>query len=219
MSIKVQNAVYEHSKSKGQARLTLLTIADHQGELGAWPSIATLAKMCNSSERTVKRCIAELEELGELKVERRMAPTGGQYRANLYWVMLPTADVTNQVKEISEVTNEVSEVTNQVSDVTTVGPLTLNRTLKETNSKAKRIPSDFKPSEESWKVMAEHFPWVDLKLETHAFIDYWNSVEPSKGKKTNWDATWKNWIRNASKWSKPKTQPTETKHRFTLEDE
>jgi hypothetical protein len=218
MSIKVTNSVYEYSQSKGQARLTLLSIADHQGEMGAWPSIETLAKMTNSSERTVKRSIAELEELGELKVERRMAPTKGQYRANLYWVLLPTAEVTNQVNQISEVTNESSEVTNESSEVTTLGPLTLNRTTNR-NIKAETIPQDFKPSIESIKVMAEHFPWVDLKLETHAFIDYWNSVAPSKAKKTNWDLTWKNWIRNSSKWNKPKDQPKQTKHTFTLENE
>lgn len=219
MSIKVTNAVYEHSKAKGQARLTLLSIADHQGEIGAWPSIETLAKMTNSSPRTVKRCIQELEDLGELKVERRKAPTGGQYRANLYWVLLPMSEVTNQVKTVSEVTNQVSEVTNQVSEVTTDGPLTLNRTLNRTNSASHTIPGDFKPSDESWKIMEEHFPWVDLKLETYGFIDYWNSVAPSKAKKTNWDLTWRNWIRQASKWNKPKAQQTETKHRFTLEEE
>lgn len=83
------NAVWEHSRSDGRARLVLLAIADHQGEIGAWPSIATLARMVNSSERSVQRDIQYLQDIGELKVEFQNAPTRTQYKSNLYWVILP----------------------------------------------------------------------------------------------------------------------------------
>ncbi len=89
MSIAVMNAVWEHSKADGRARLVLLAIADHQGEIGAWPSIQTLARMVNSSERSVQRDIQYLQEIGELKVEIQNAPTKTQYKSNLYWVTLP----------------------------------------------------------------------------------------------------------------------------------
>jgi len=58
MSIEISNAVWRTSQSVGRARLVLLAIADHQGEIGAWPSIETLAKMVNASERSVQRDIA-----------------------------------------------------------------------------------------------------------------------------------------------------------------
>jgi hypothetical protein len=131
------NAVWRESKSKGRARLVLLSIADHQGELGAWPSIETLAKMVNSSPRSVQRDIQDLIELGELVVEFRSAPTYGPYKANRYFVNLP--GVTNEVSEVtktaSEVTDLDSEVTESASEVTAGGVLTLNRTLKETLTK------------------------------------------------------------------------------------
>jgi len=131
------NAVWRESKSKGRARLVLLSIADHQGELGAWPSIETLAKMVNSSPRSVQRDIQDLIELGELVVEFRSAPTYGPYKANRYFVNLP--GVTNEVSEVtktaSEVTDLESEVTESASEVTAGGVLTLNRTLKETLTK------------------------------------------------------------------------------------
>lgn len=134
MSIDVMNAVWRESKSTGRARLVLLSIADHQGELGAWPSIETLAKMVNSSPRSVQRDIQELIKLGELQVEFRSAPTYGPYKANRYWVSLP--GVTNQVSEVTktapEVTDLDSEVTESASEVTAGGVLTLNRTLKKT---------------------------------------------------------------------------------------
>lgn len=121
------NAVWRESRSEGRARLVLLAIADHQGEIGAWPSIERLSKMVNASARSVQRDIQVLEALGELKVERRQAPTNGQYKANLYWVILP--GVT------AEVTNATPEVTNTPSGVTAGGVLTLIEPLLETNNR------------------------------------------------------------------------------------
>lgn len=127
MGIQVMNAVWRHSKSQGRQRLVLLAIADHQGELGAWPSIATLSTMANASERSIQRDIKALAELGELIVESRSAPTQGQYKANRYWVNLPgSPEVTDGD---SEVTKTASEVTDSASEVTAGGVLTLNRTL------------------------------------------------------------------------------------------
>lgn len=125
MSIHVMNAVWQHSKSDGRARLVLLAIADHQGEIGAWPSIATIAKMVNASERSVQRDIQHLQSIGELKVEVQNAPTKSQYKSNLYWVTLP--GVT------AGVTESQSGVTDSASGVTAGGVQTLIEPLQETN--------------------------------------------------------------------------------------
>lgn len=127
MSIEVMNAVWKHSKAEGRARLVLLAIADHQGEIGAWPSIERLAEMTNASVRSVQRDIQILEALGELQVERRQAPTKSQYKANLYWVTLPGV--------IAEVTNATPEVTNAPSEVTAGGMLTVTEPLLEPNNR------------------------------------------------------------------------------------
>lgn len=97
MSIEIMNAVWKHSKAEGRARLVLLAIADHQGEIGAWPSLERLAEMVNASVRSVQRDIAILEAMGELRVERQNAPTSTQYKSNLYWVTVAgvTAGVTD----------------------------------------------------------------------------------------------------------------------------
>ena len=112
------NQVWKHSQATGRARLVLLAIADHQGEIGAWPSLETLAKMVNASTRSVQRDIDYLQELGELKVDYQNAPTQGKYKSNLYWVTLG-------------VTNTALGVTNTGQGVTAVGVQSLNRTLKE----------------------------------------------------------------------------------------
>lgn len=130
MSIEVMNAVWRHSKSAGRQKLVLLAIADHQGELGAWPSIATLARMVNASERSVQRDIQELIASGELSVELRSAPTRHQHKSNRYWVTLAGPDeVTDST--ILEVTDSRLEVTKSRLEVTPVGVINLNRNLIE----------------------------------------------------------------------------------------
>lgn len=129
MSIQVMSNVWKHSQSTGRARLVLLAIADHQGEIGAWPSIPTLAKMVNASERSVQRDIQELVELGELQVSVQQAPSRGQYKSNLYWV---TVGEFSGVTEIdSGVTDLHSGVTESASGVTAGGVLTITKPLLE----------------------------------------------------------------------------------------
>ena len=209
MGIQVSNAVWQHSKSEGRARLVLLAIADHQGEIGAWPSIATLARMVNASERSVQRDIQTLVELGELDVQVSNAPTKQQYKSNLYWVTL--AGVTGSESGVTELTSGVT-----ASDVRTLKE-PLSKLIKEPKvNKAHKLPNDFKPSDESIAMMSEHFGWIDLKLETHSFKDYWSS-KSGNATKTNWDSAWKNWIRQQAKWTKDRNQAPAPKHKFTNE--
>ena len=193
MSIQTMQAVWQHSKAEGRARLVLLAIADHQGEIGAWPSIATLAKMVNASNRSVQRDIAELHRIGELDVQIQSAPTSRQYKSNLYWVTLPGV-----TESASGVTDNESGVTESASGVTAGGVRTLKRTTtKPLRESSTSLPIEWQPKEQDIDTMREHFPDVDLKLETHAFRDYWLAVPGARSKKSDWDATWRNWIRKS----------------------
>lgn len=40
-------------------------------------------------------------------------------------------------------------------------------------------------------------PDVDGKRETERFCDYWRAISGAKGVKTDWPATWRNWMRRA----------------------
>ena len=130
MSIEAVSVVLNTSKAVGRAKLVLLGIANHLGDQGAWPSIATLARYANASERSVKRDLQELIELGELQVDLQSAPTNHQYKTNLYWITLP--GVTNR----PGVTAEVSRGDGSgKSGVTPVGTQNIIRTIKETSKK------------------------------------------------------------------------------------
>jgi len=206
MSIEVMNAVWNHSKSKGRARVVLLAIADHQGELGAWPSLERLAKRANSSKRSVSRDIQDLVTMGELKVDFRSAPTGGQYRANRYWVTL-VGDAPDMTNENSDMTNTTSDMTDLNSDMTTVGLLTLK------NPKKPQEPDLF---EVFWQNYPKKPPRQERKqdalkafksaLTRASFEDILAGVEAYKLRHNGYSMLAHNWLKNDG-WEDAATKP------------
>lgn len=60
-----------------------------------------------------------------------------------------------------------------------------------------RLPPDWTlPGD--WRAWAEQErPDVDVIRESRVFADYWASQAGAKGRKADWQATWRNWIRRA----------------------
>ena len=195
MSIQILNAVWQHSQSTGRARLILLAIADHQGEIGAWPSIGTLARMANASERSVQRDIQTLQELGELSVEVQNAPTRQQYKSNLYWVILPGVTEMNSgvTDSTSGVTETQSGVTEMASGVTAGGVRTITKPLLEPllNQRPHKLPNDWQPTTDLIAMFETKWPDVDQALHTENFKLHWWSTG---GTKQRWDMTFQKWM-------------------------
>lgn len=61
--------------------------------------------------------------------------------------------------------------------------------------KGSRLDSDWMPSNELVAQMRDECPLVDLKSEHTIFVDYWIAQPGQKGIKTDWPATWRNWMR------------------------
>lgn len=60
-----------------------------------------------------------------------------------------------------------------------------------------RLPTD-------WAASPEQLAWaraeradIDPAREAASFRDYWHGVAGAKGRKADWEATWRNWIRNS----------------------
>lgn len=133
--------VLHHSKAKGTSKLVLVGIANHAGDGGAWPSIATLAKYANVTERNVQKAIGQLVQLGELAVQVQGGgthQTKDRQRPNRYDVLLacppacdrtashrlrdlPTAQAGLWISGVSETTPGVGDDTRGVSETTPGG--------------------------------------------------------------------------------------------------
>lgn len=106
MSIESIAIAFNHSRASGNAKVVLLGIANHDGDGGAWPSIATLSKYAGGlNRRNVIRAIERLEDLGEV---RRDVMGGGNantpehLRPNLYHFLLrcpPHCDRSSQHRD------------------------------------------------------------------------------------------------------------------------
>ncbi|HEY0188166.1 MAG TPA: helix-turn-helix domain-containing protein [Cellulomonas sp.] len=92
MSVESIALVLNHSRARGTAKLVLLGIANHDGDGGSWPTIATLARYAGGvDERTVRRSIGELEALGEIVVHVNGGggrSTRNDQRPNLYELLV-----------------------------------------------------------------------------------------------------------------------------------
>lgn len=105
MSVESLAAVLHHSRAKGTAKLVLVGIANHDGDGGAWPSVATLARYANVDPRNVQRSLDKLVELGELAVHLQQGGdqrTPDHERPNRYDVLVgcpPWCDRTTQHRD------------------------------------------------------------------------------------------------------------------------
>lgn len=91
MSVEALSIALHHSRAHGAARIILVGIANHDGDGGAWPTVETLAKYAKIKPRSAKRCIQELVELGEVRVEENAGGTRdwrNDRRPNLYHFLL-----------------------------------------------------------------------------------------------------------------------------------
>jgi len=89
MSAEAMAAVLHHSPATGTAKVVLLAIAWHTNdnpELGCYPSQETLAKYANTSARTVRRALNDLEQMGQIEIQRHGGVAAGSSPSNRYFI-------------------------------------------------------------------------------------------------------------------------------------
>lgn len=73
-----------------------------------------------------------------------------------------------------------------------------------------RLTAGWMPAQATIDKIKADYPALDLKAEHEAFTDYWIAQPGQRGVKLDWDATWRNWMRNTAKRARPaKPTPTE----------
>lgn len=109
MSVESISLVLNHSMASGTAKLVLVGIANHDGDGGSWPSIGTLARYANCSERSVQRAIELLVKIGEVVVHLNAGgthATQNRYRPNRYEITVTPVDNPDQgVTHVSPLTD------------------------------------------------------------------------------------------------------------------
>jgi hypothetical protein len=85
MSLRALTEVWAHSRATGTLLLVELALADTANDAGyCWPGIDYVAQKSRMGRRTVIRLLQNLEDLGELYIERNAGPKG----TNRYLLLL-----------------------------------------------------------------------------------------------------------------------------------
>lgn len=79
-------------------------------------------------------------------------------------------------------------------------PVTSNHKPKEEQSAARgtRLPDDWRPSPEDQAYCKKERPDLLLSAVAQNFYDYWIAQPGAKGRKADWSATWRGWVRKES---------------------
>lgn len=202
MSIIIMTAVWRESRSKGGARLVLLSLADQANDDGwCWPSVGTIADRCNISERAVQQHLRALEEAGELVRESRSGHSS-RYRVVLTFGGADSSGVQNLRGAEKRQGGEAGFG----GGVKPASPRTVREPSKNRQD-GTRIPDGWEPTTSVVQSMQQECPAVDVVAETRKFRDYWRSATGRNATKRDWDATWRNWIRRANEDRPPRLRP------------
>lgn len=172
----------------------------------------------------VRKLIRELVAHGYLKRERKALPAGG---VSVDYALQDPTEIPSHASEATDGNSVQSpeqgkqdirqdvpagQAKDQATDGNSVGSF-YREDQEKTNTKtssslraarstttATRIPEGFVPTEEMRRWFADEklAAVIDGKAEHEKFVDYWLGAPGLKGRKLDWPATWRNWMRTAA---------------------
>ena len=78
---------------------------------------------------------------------------------------------------------------------------------KKNTARGTRLDKNWKPSIELINFCNSERPDLNPQTVVNTFLDYWVAQPGQKGVKLDWDATWRNWVRNSRKEFKQQAKP------------
>jgi len=198
----------------------LLAIGSYTGkDRAAFPKQQTVADMLGLARETVNRALAALKRFGYIEIEHQKRADGGQ-RENLYWVKL---DPIEQAPRDEPVTPPVTLFDHTPRDAIRSHPRTIHKNDKtianaivehasvptlipeqpkragspKSGARGSRIPSNWTPTPKDYAfASSEGMTREEINREADRFRDYWIAASGRTACKLDWEATWRNWIRN-----------------------
>lgn len=87
----------------------------------------------------------------------------------------------------------------QAAPVADAAPLPASATpITSRSPTGSRLPSDWQPSTDLVAWALENGNGIDVAREAEKFRDFWTAKAGKDGRKLDWPATWRNWIRRAA---------------------
>jgi hypothetical protein len=180
-------------------KAVLIALADNATDHGAcWPSIATISARTCFGKTAVIEAIQWLEAHGFLTADR----SNGRHTR---YQIIPTLDLfdpkpvrkaNRSAKRTSPGDVPVRLAEKPVREADTNRKKSLKAKSNNTGTRGTRLPDEWEPGEElkAW-AKADH-PNVDVAAAFKEFRDYWCALPGSRALKLDWDATFRNRVRD-----------------------
>jgi hypothetical protein len=186
MSVRVMTAVWDIPLSDSE-KIVLLALADCANDEGhCWPSMATLARKCSKSDRTVQAAIKSLVDAGHL-TRREVPGKGCNYTVHPRSGFTPeAASPPKGATGTPEAASDKPSKNHHIGDS--------NESPRGRNAGKHLLPKDWKLpaiADLPPKARACAELWTKESYETHgeAFTSYWWA---RRGMYSDWDLTWGN---------------------------
>lgn len=205
--------------------IALLSFRDKTTNL-CWPSREKLAERCRMHISNISYTTSRLEQFGWVTKHGK----GGYSKATRYEMHVPdlttVAEQTTVVQSTTVVEsttlvesttrNRSRSHTTTVVEPTTRIEQTIEHTKEQTNkvSRGTRLPATWYPDPQLIMWAKQQRPDINLHDTTESFKDYWHGVSGAKGIKLDWDATFRNWIRN----QRGQRSPAQTSYQQSMKD-
>lgn len=88
------------------------------------------------------------------------------------------------------------------------GPTRTPAVSQTAAAKGSRLPDSFEVTEAMRAWAKTHAPQISVDRETERFIDYWRGKAGAAGRKADWTATWRNWMRTEQERRPGATRPS-----------
>jgi hypothetical protein len=107
---------------------------------------------------------------------------------------------TDRVKRFRNAKRNVSETPDETPpDTETEQTKAIDKSIASAAKRGSRLPKDFKMPGDwlQWAMDERHWSADDTRVEAANFIDHWHAKPGKDAVKLDWEATWRNWIRNS----------------------
>jgi len=99
-------------------------------------------------------------------------------------------------KESTGVERSLESRSTSVQPTNNHEPITINHKPIKENKRGSRLASDWFLTKAMGDWATQERPDLDVRQVAEQFKDYWVAQAGQKGVKLDWDATWRNWVRN-----------------------
>lgn len=208
MSVQALSCAFAVRGISSSEKLVLLALANFANDrMECWPSQDRLADDTELSPRTVWAALAKLEACGLVSREKRNRPDGTRStdRFTLHFSLIVTSEPVAKSAKTTRKSceNQSQSLQEPVAAVATL--TTFESSIEEPRKEecASRLPQGWVPDPADFLKALDLIGAERTATELEKFTDYWRAVPGAKGRKLDWSATYRNWIRRAAE-SKPR---------------